>query len=204
MNRVELKDRAKKALNGKVFAFFLVLFIPSLIMSLIGATGWGAIAAILVAGSLQYAMSFIFINSLRKNTSPKLEDLLAGFKDNNFGRSLEGYVRVVVFVFLWSLLFVIPGIIKAIAYSQMFFLMADNKGMTAGEAQKKSMAIMNGNKMNYFVLMLSFLPWVLLVAITFGLAFIYVGPYMELTLAAFYDKIKGEGKHAKTPEAAIA
>jgi uncharacterized membrane protein len=206
MNRVELKDQAKKVLNGKVFAFFLVLFVPSLVMGVVsGVTaGFGSIATILVAGALEYALAVIMLGSLRKNTAPKLEDLLLGFKDNNYGRTLEGYLRMVIFVFLWTLLFIIPGIIKGIAYSQMFYLMADDKKLSAGAAQKKSMELMNGHKMDYFVLMLSFIPWLLLVSITFGLAFIYVGPYMELTMAAFYEKIKGEGRHAKTEEAVLA
>lgn len=204
MNRVELKERAKKVLNGKVFILFVILIVPSLIFSLVSATGWGAIVTILLAGALEYALAVIFLGSLRKNNEPKFEDLLAGFKDNNFARTIEAYVRMVVFTFLWSLLFVIPGVVKGIAYSQMFFLMADDKKLTAGEAQKKSIDLMNGHKMDYFMLMLSFIPWILLVGITFGLAFIYVGPYLELTLAAFYDKIKGEGKHTKTQEAILA
>jgi uncharacterized membrane protein len=170
-----------------------------------GATmGFGGLLVILVAGALEYALATIFLGCLRKDNDPKFEDLLLGFKDNNFARTLEAYIRMVVFTFLWSLLFIIPGIVKGIAYSQMFYLMADDKKLTAGEAQKKSMDLMNGHKMDYFVLQLSFLPWILLVGITFGLAFIYVGPYMELTLAAFYDKIKGGSKHGKAQEAELA
>ena len=204
MNRAELKERAKKVLNGKVFILFLILIVPSIVFSLVSATGYGAIVTILLAGALEYALAVIFLGSLRKGGNPKFEDLLVGFKDNNFGRTLEAYVRMVVFTFLWSLLFFIPGIVKGIAYSQMFYLMADDKNLTAGEAQKKSMDLMNGHKMDYFMLMLSFLPWILLTGITFGLAFIYVGPYLQLTLTAFYDKIKGEGKHTKAQEAVLA
>ncbi|MCL2038444.1 DUF975 family protein [Candidatus Saccharibacteria bacterium] len=197
MNRAELKTQAKKVLSGKVFNFFLILFLPTLVFSLIGLTVWGSLAVFILGGALAYALAFIFLTSLRKNTQPKLDDLFAGFKNNNFGRTLEGYLRVVFFTFLWSLLFIIPGIIKGLAYSQTFYVLADNKDITAGEAQKKSIAIMNGHKMDIFVLYLSFLPWILLVGITFGLAFIYVGPYMELTLAAFYDKIKSNAKSDK-------
>jgi len=208
MKRVELKTRAKKILKGKVFNFFLIIFIPTLIFSVVGATGWGAIVTVVFGGALAYAMAFIFLTSLRKDVSPKIEDLLVAFKNNNFGRTLEAYVRYIVFIFLWALLFVIPGLIKSLSYSQMFFILADNKGMSAGEAQKKSMALMDGHKMDLFVLYLSFLPWLLLVIVTFGIAIVYVGPYMELTLAAFYDKIssdkKGTDSTAKTPEAVLA
>ncbi|MDR0979768.1 MAG: DUF975 family protein [Candidatus Nomurabacteria bacterium] len=204
MNRVELKNQAKKVLTGKVFILFLIMFVPSLIISLASYTGWGAVVTILVSGSLEYALSLIFLNVLRKNTEPKFEELLAGFKDNNFGRTLEAFVRMMVFTFLWSLLFVIPGIIKAISYSQMFYLMADDKKLSAADAQKQSMAMMEGHKMDYFVLSLSFILWAILCGITFGLAFIYVGPYMQLTYTAFYDKLKGTGSHAKAKEAKLA
>ena len=210
MSRAELKSQAKKVLKGKVFTFFLILLVPSLAFSIISAAtaGFGAIAVVLVAGALEYALSVIFLTSLRKNTAPKFEDLFLGFKDNNFGRTLEAYVRIIFFTVLWSLLFFIPGIIKGIAYSQTFFLMADDKKLTAGEAQKKSIELMNGHKMDYFILQLSFFPWLLLVGLTLGFALIYVGPYMQLTLTAFYDKIKGGSSshhdHTKAEEAILA
>jgi uncharacterized membrane protein len=204
MNRVELKTRAKKVLKGKIFNFFLIIFLPTVAFSVVSLTGWGAIVTVILGGALAYAMAVIFLTSIRKDTQPKIEDLLVGFKDNNFGRTLEAYLRYIVFIFLWALLFVIPGVIKMLSYSQMFFILAENKGMSAGEAQKKSMALMDGHKMDLFVLYLSFIPWILLVMITFGIAIVYVGPYMELTLAAFYDKISSGKSRAKTPEAALA
>ena len=69
------------------------------------------------------------------------------------------------------------------------FLLAENPKMDAATAQKKSMELMEGHKMELFVLNLSFIPWYLLVAITFGLASIYVVPYVRTTLALFYKNI---------------
>ena len=67
--------------------------------------------------------------------------------------------------------------------------MAENPKMTAGEAQAKSMKIMEGHKWDYFILQLSFIPWHLLSIVTFGIAEIYVTPYVSTTNAAFYKKI---------------
>ncbi|MCL2371360.1 DUF975 family protein [Candidatus Saccharibacteria bacterium] len=199
MNRVELKTRAKEVIKGNVFSFFLIIFLPMLVFAITGATGWGSLVSVVLGGAVSYAMAVIFLKGIRKGGAPKIEDLLLGFKDNNFGRTLEAYIRYIVFIFLWTLLFIVPGFIKMLSYSQMFYILADNKGMSAGEAQKKSMEMMNGHKMDLFVLYLSFIPWLLFVMITFGFGIIYVGPYMELTLAAFHDKIAGKG--AKAPEA---
>ena len=97
---------------------------------------------------------------------------------------------VAVFTLLWSLLLYIPGIIKAISYSMSFYILAENPEMSAREALNESKKIMHGHKMDYFVLALSFIPWILLVMITFGIAAIWVAPYMQLTITNFYHSIK--------------
>ena len=73
-----------------------------------------------------------------------------------------------------------------------FYILADNPNMTASEAITASRAMMDGHKADLFVLHLSFIPWLLLCGITFGLAGLYVFPYMQATEAAFYDSIKDE------------
>ena len=150
--------------------------------------GW--LALLVIEGPLMFSMVRIYLNIVGKNKTPKIEDLKDGFDKENFSRSFVGFLRYTVFVCLWSFLFVIPGIIKSISYSQMFYLMAEDKKLDAAEAQIKSMKIMEGHKMEYFVLQLSFILWYLLVGITFGLAAIYVGPYTEAAKAEFYRKLK--------------
>ena len=96
-----------------------------------------------------------------------------------------------IFEILWSMLFVIPGIIKSIAYSMTFYIIAENPDISATDAIKKSQEIMQGHKMEYFILQLSFIPWLILTSFTFGLAGIYVLPYMAATRANFYKSISG-------------
>ena len=71
-----------------------------------------------------------------------------------------------------------------------YYILAENPDMTAREALNESKAIMHGHKMDLFVLELSFIPWLLLVAVTLGIAAIWVEPYMQLTLTNFYHNIK--------------
>ena len=97
-----------------------------------------------------------------------------------------------IFIFLWSLLFVIPGIIKSFSYAQMPYILMDHPEMGWKEALEESKRMMNGHKMDYFVLLLSFIPWLLLCGITFGIAFLYVGPYMQMTCVNFYRGLKEE------------
>ena len=97
---------------------------------------------------------------------------------------------IAIFTCLWSLLFIIPGIIKAISYYMAYFVLADNPELSAKEALDESKRITSGHIGDLFVLYLSFISWVLLGAITCGLALIYVVPYMQTTMANYYLELK--------------
>ena len=189
LDRKELKDKAKKSFTPHLGAILLVLLIVLVVYGLLAVmSGVGAIVSFIIAGSISLSFASIFLNVL-KGKKPVAKDLVFGFQDENLLRGLFAFLRYEIFTFLWTLLLIVPGIIKSISYSQMFYLMAENPKMTAGEAQAKSMKIMEGHKWDYFVLQLSFIPWRLLSIVTFGIAEIYVTPYVSTTNAAFYKKI---------------
>lgn len=115
--------------------------------------------------------------------------LSTGF--NNYARNLGGILWMELFIFLWSLLLFIPGIIKAIAYSMTPYILADTRNVSATDALKLSMRMTNGHKGKIFVLGLSFIGWLLLSALTGGILYIfYVGPYMNTAFAGMYEEIK--------------
>lgn len=91
-----------------------------------------------------------------------------------------------------TVMLLIPGIVKSFSYSMSMYILAENKGMSAREAITRSKEMMNGHKLDLFVLYLSFFGWWLLCGITFGIAYIWVGPYMNAAVANFYNSIKGE------------
>lgn len=191
MDRAAIKAHARKSISGKIFILLAITIVVAIIggiLGLIPVVGW--LALLVIEGPIMFAEAKIYLGIVEKNRTPEIKDLMEGAKEENFTRSFVGFLRYTIFTALWSLLFYIPGIIKSISYSQMFYLMAENKKMTAAEAQKKSMEIMEGHKWEYFVLGLSFILWYLLVGITFGLAAIYVAPYIEATKAEFYRKLK--------------
>lgn len=196
MDRASMKAHAKEQIKGKI----LILLAITLIISVAsGAISFvlgpvGGIATLLIAGPIAYAQVFIYLGITNKSRVPKVEDIIVGFKDDNFLRTFVAYIRLVVFVFLWSLLFWIPGIIKSISYSQMFYLLAEDDKLDPGEAQKQSMEMMEGHKWEYFVLGLSFIPWYLLCGITLGIASIWVVPYIQTTLAEYHVRLVNGGK----------
>ncbi|KKC52237.1 group-specific protein [Bacillus sp. UMTAT18] len=108
-----------------------------------------------------------------------------------------------IFLFLWSLLLIVPGIIKYFSYSMSYYILVENPDYTASEALRESKRIMKGQKLKLFVLWLSFIGWFLLAAFigmfTFNLSFIFIYPYYNTTVSHFYlDLIKkqdiGEAK----------
>ena len=123
-----------------------------------------------------------------KGQQPEAKDAFCGFDD--FFSAFKVNLLTGIFTFLWSLLFVIPGIIKSISYSMAMYVLAENKGKNAMECINESKAMTEGHKMDLFLLGLSFMGWILLTIVTCGIAYIWVGPYMSTTFANAYRSLK--------------
>jgi len=149
--------------------------------------GIGTIASIIIAPALSIGLYLVFLD-MTYGKDPEVSTLFNGFQYT--GKALWLTILVGVFTFLWALLFYIPGIVKSLSYSMSYYVLAENPNMTAREALNVSKRITNGHKMDLFVLSLSFIPWLLLVMVTCGIAAIYVAPYMQLTITNFYHEIK--------------
>ena len=107
-----------------------------------------------------------------------------------FFRYLGTYVVTCIYIFLWSLLLYVPGIVKAFAWSQTFFIMRENPGMRGREARRLSAAMMKGHKWHYFLLSLSFIGWILLGMLTFGIALFWIYPYIYTAYGEFHVRVK--------------
>jgi hypothetical protein len=193
MSISQIKRNAKKNLSGKwglAIGLFLIMGL------LIGITSFIFVGPIIIAGPLMLGFYTCYLK-MQRNQDVEFEELFSGF--NNFVTSMVTYLLIFIYTFLWSLLFIIPGIIKALSYSMSLFILADNPNMKANEAITKSKEMMNGHKWELFVLYLSFIGWMLLTILTFGILVIYVGPYMYASLAAFYEEIKGPSISVEEP-----
>lgn len=188
MDREQLKARAKQMISGKM-GMLIVCFI--IVVVLTGACSRipkaGGIVSMCVIGPLTLGTAYIYLN-LTRGFDPDVNILFSGFQ--RFVDALVLNLLISVFTFLWSLLLVVPGIIKAISYSQAYYILAEHPEMSGKEALDESIAMMDGHKMDYFELVLSFFPWLLLCGITCGLASLYVVPYMRATFVNFYEAIK--------------
>ena len=177
--RKELKSAAKEQIKGSIGILLACYLITGLIASTLVGTLF--VPAILVG----FCMIYI---GLTKGVKPSVGDMFKGA--NLFGKALWLEIITAIFIWLWSMLLFVPGLIKALSYSMGFYILSENPSLTAREALNESKRIMAGNKMKLFVLLLSFIPWFLLCSITFGIAFIYVAPYVNTTVANFYIAIK--------------
>ena len=98
-----------------------------------------------------------------------------------------------VYIFLWTLLLVIPGIVAGYTYAMTGYILAEHPDMEPSEALKASKAMMEGNRWRLFCLQFSFIGWSILCALTFGLGNLALRPYREAADAAFYRELTGTG-----------
>ncbi len=190
MSGKEMKALARLQIEGKIGSLFLVSFIGNLIASIgSGLPAVGVIISFILSAAISLGLIYIhFRVAADPSYRPRVKDLFDGF--NNFWPFLKVMLLSSLFTFLWSLLFIVPGIIKALAYSQAPYIIAENPNMPAMEALRLSEQMMNGRKTDYFVLNLSFIGWALLAIPTLGLISIWLEPYMQMTMVNFYSDVK--------------
>ena len=128
--------------------------------------------------------------SVARKEQAKIVDLFEPYKI--FLKAVGLSIVQSIFLGLWFLLLIIPGIIKSFSYLLTFYILRDEPSIGILDAITRSRQMMDGHKMEAFMLVLSFIGWFLLGLITIGIAFLWVGPYFSVTLAKFYDRIRGE------------
>jgi uncharacterized membrane protein len=194
--RAAIKIAAKERLKGNwggPISVVLIIFAFNILISLPGTRNrdyafFTNIASLFISGALQYGGSSFFLAFVKTPGQEQIASVLDGFK--HYGRSLGMYLWMMLWIVLWALLLVIPGIIKAFAYSMSFYIIAENPAVKVTDALKISMKMTNGFKGDIFVFMLSFLGWMLLCILTLGIGFIWLFPYLFTSFTGLYLKLK--------------
>lgn len=181
---------AKEHLAGKFWpyiGFGVLLIIVCSAISRLGIIG--IVLNVILTGPVIFGQVSIPM-AVVEGRSPGAADAFAGFVAP--GKKIAAGLLVMLYYTLWSLL-IIPGIIKTFSYSATFYLMREYPELGPNEAITRSRKLMDGHKMEAFILSFSFFGWILLTAMTFGILAFYTIPYMHTTLAEFYsDLIKKE------------
>lgn len=188
INRAAIKQQAKAMLlQNYGYALGLILLFIVLLGAL-SAFSFG-IAALVLTGPLTACLFWGLLNLYLGNPVRIGDAFNRGFE--NIGRKIGGYLWMMLFTWLWSLLFFIPGIIKTYSYSMTMYILADLPEIGAKDALRLSMRMMQGHKWELFVMQLSFLGWMILGLFTFNLLnILYTIPYMQLSSAGFYASVK--------------
>lgn len=200
------------AIASAVSGIILVItIIPGIILALF----MDSVAVMIIIKGIHYILSLLvnliivplslgYINyflMFTKRQKPEIQNLFDGYK-KSFGNSIIASLLMGIYIFLWSLLLIVPGIIKSFSYSMTFYIIAENPTISATDALKRSEKMMEGHKMDYFILNLSFIGWLILSLFTCGIGVIFLNPYIETAKAHFYLTLK-ENFEEETNESII-
>lgn len=187
----DLKQRARNILAtdhmgyvGFVFLSGVFIGVGTGVLSLVPFGG--IIGSLLISFPISIGLVMLLMKK-RATGMGSLEDMFAAYKQNFTNVIFVMFMRE-LFIVLWSLLLIIPGIIKYYQYMMVPYIMAENPNIDYRDALQLSRQMTDGHKLDLFLLDLSFIGWAILSSITLGILFIfYVGPYMALTrLESFY------------------
>ena len=158
----------------------------SVLLPLVSVAGLLSLAALILGGTVELGYARFL---LRQHDRKELQfsDLFSQFE--RFGTGFAQKFLRILFIMLWTLLLIIPGIVKGLSYAMTPFILEEHPEMTASQAIKASMRLMDGHKMDLFILGLSFIGWQILACLTMGIGFLFLNPYMNAAYAAFYRDI---------------
>lgn len=205
MNRKTLKQYAKEKIKNNFWTAYIVGLIPSLIGFSSGifevifkkpeyASNFaddGSFLVTIFVSLLSILISYLTLSFFMKNSKEKaeLKDMVDGLTTNRYFDFVKVNFIVWVKTFLWTLLFIVPGIIKGLEYAFVPYIKMDHPEYTTDECFAYSKEITDGRKSDIFILQLSFLGWFILSTLTFGLVLPFTAAYQNQALADLYYDI---------------
>ena len=159
-------------------------------------------ASLIILAALVMAVAYFILGSVvgvgyrrfnldlvDRQKEPEIGTLFGYFK--HWKTTAAASVLQGLYVFLWSLLFIIPGIVAGYSYAMTGYILAEHPELTASEAIEQSKQMMSGNRFRLFCLQFSFIGWDLLCILTLGIGELWLLPYKQAAEAAFYREISG-------------
>lgn len=200
MDTAELKSRAKEQIRGKwgiaigtvlVANIILEVDVAYKVTSKLGVEGLSYsldLISLLLGGVISVGLCRFLLNMATRREEARFETLFSGF--NIYLKTLGLNILITLAVFAGTLLFIIPGIIVSLMFSQAFYILSEDPSKSITQCINESVNLMSGHKLELFYLELTFIGWWLISAITLGIAALWVSPYQKLTEANFYLYLK--------------
>lgn len=182
----EIRRAARYALKDNWTQAVLATLVFTLVECAAGSIPF---AGLLVVCPLTFGFSLCFLRMVRgEDSSEMVGDQFSVF--NKYGRYLGGSLLMTLYIILWCLLLIIPGIVKSYAYAMTPYVMNDRPDLDADDCIHESRMMMKGYKWKLFCLDLSFIGWAILCILTLGIGFLWLQPYVEASHAKFYEELK--------------
>lgn len=192
----ELRAAARVSLSGKWGGAVVITLIYLVVMGVVpgflsyeGSERFSSLVQLLLL-PLAFGLNVAFLDNIRSGADYKIEQLLVGFRD--YTRVLGTALLAGIYIFLWSLLLIVPGIIKAYSYAMTFYVLRDHPELKYNGAIERSMKMMAGHKFDLFYLQLTFIGWGLLCVLTLGIGYLWLAPYMQASFAHFYEDVRAD------------
>ena len=187
----EIRKRARETLKGNwtvpVLVMLFLFLISAAASALLDDIYW--IVLVVFLGAMCFGRVSVMLMLVRKK-SPQISNMFDGFKI--LEKTVPLSLLMTLFVLLWTLLLIIPGIVAAFRYSMSFYLLYDNPKLSPKQAIAKSKEMMHGYKAKLFWLELSFIGWYLLGILTLCIAWFWIAAYQNTATAIFYEELKKE------------
>lgn len=179
-------------MDGKTLAIILSIVGVILIITIAVALAFSVLSSVVSVGYSRFNLELIDGNESRVD---QIFSYFGSWKTIFVANLLRS-----IYITLWSLLFIIPGVIASYSYIMVPYVLAENPSLTAREALAKSAEIMRGNRWRLFCLMFSFIGWDLLCILSLGIGFLWITPYENAAVADFYREVSGTRHEFNTEE----
>ena len=193
MNIKEIKKKSWGQISPHVFPLFLITLITSSVTYVIFLgllySVLPVLLIVLITAPFTMSANIVYLN-LINGVVPTVGDAFCGFK--RFGHALWICLLQSLFTFLWTLVFILPGVVKGYSYAMAPFIMIEDQNTSALDAIRKSKKMMCGHEWELFALDISFIPWDLFALVTCGSACVWVIPYHNTARANFYQELKNK------------
>lgn len=196
-NASELRAKARASLGSGIFenGWLYPVLVALIVSAVNSALTFTYIGPVILLGIINLGVAKYHLGISRgRGKAEDISSCFDGFKEDAGGNIILGLLYT-VFVALWSLLFVIPGIVKSYSYSMAFYIKADHPEYSANQAITESRRIMDGHKWRLFCLDLSFIGWWIVGSLCLGIGTLWVSAYATRARVEFYRELIGDTAH---------
>lgn len=206
----QIRSLASESINGSwgksAWIFFLVSLISGLCSAVSGdmenpvMVTLSMVAAIFIGWPVTFGFRMTMLALARDGKRPEVSGMGSALNGQYYLKCIGLYLLINIFTFLWSLLLIIPGIIKGISYSMAPYILAENPEIGCLEAINRSQKMMCGYKWQYFFMSLGCLGWIILSIFTLFIGSMWIVPYYEVAYSHFYLEVKKEYEANNQPQ----